>query len=118
MATEAGIRVVPKRRAPPQCRPLVVPSVDVFLVASIHYPILPAHLGGNRPTGDPRGLKGAPYQLQSRSRVLFHPSTACIPLLVPEIKRFLQDIVFDDEAARLMKEEEWWFESEGHLLKW
>jgi autophagy-related protein 5 len=38
---------------------------------------------------------------------------------VPEIKRFLQDVVFDDEAARLMKEEEWWFESEeGHLLKW
>jgi len=39
--------------------------------------------------------------------------------LVPEIKRFLQDVVFDDEAARLMKEEEWWFESEeGLLLKW
>jgi hypothetical protein len=31
----------------------------------------------------------------------------------------LQDIVFDDEAARVMKEEDWWFESEeGHLLKW
>lgn len=47
------------------------------------------------------------------------PRVSYLPLLVPEIKRFLQDVVFDDEAARLMKEEEWWFESEeGHLLKW
>lgn len=47
------------------------------------------------------------------------PRVSYLPLLIPEIKRFLQDVVFDDEAARLMKEEDWWFESEeGHLLKW
>ena len=47
------------------------------------------------------------------------PRVSYLPLLIPEIKRFLQDIVFDDEAARVMKEEDWWFESEeGHLLKW
>ncbi|KAH9963809.1 autophagy protein Apg5-domain-containing protein [Russula dissimulans] len=47
------------------------------------------------------------------------PRVSYLPLLTPEIKRFLQDVVFDDEAARSMKEEEWWFESEeGHLLKW
>jgi len=47
------------------------------------------------------------------------PRVSYLPLLIPEIKRFLQDVVFDDEAARVMKEEDWWFESEeGHLLKW
>jgi autophagy-related protein 5 len=47
------------------------------------------------------------------------PRVAYLPLLIPEIKRFLLDVVFDDEAARTMKEEDWWFESEeGHLLKW
>jgi autophagy-related protein 5 len=47
------------------------------------------------------------------------PRVSYLPLLISEIKRFLQDVVFDDEAARLMKEEDWWFESEeGHLLKW
>jgi len=47
------------------------------------------------------------------------PRVSYLPLLTPEIKRFLQDVVFDDEAARLMKEEEWWFESEdGLTLKW
>lgn len=47
------------------------------------------------------------------------PRVSYLPFLIPEIKRFLQDVVFDDEAVRLMKEEDWWFESEeGHLLKW
>ncbi|KAI0033448.1 autophagy protein Apg5-domain-containing protein [Vararia minispora EC-137] len=42
-----------------------------------------------------------------------------LPLLVPDLKRFLSDIVFDDEAARVLNEEDWWFESEeGTLLKW
>ncbi|KAA1478124.1 hypothetical protein DENSPDRAFT_845322 [Dentipellis sp. KUC8613] len=47
------------------------------------------------------------------------PRVSYLPLLVPEIKRFLMDVVFDEEAARGLKEEDWWFESEdGHLLKW
>ena len=29
------------------------------------------------------------------------------------------DVVFDEAAARILKEEEWWFESEdGYTLKW
>ena len=29
------------------------------------------------------------------------------------------DVVFDEAAARVVKEEDWWFESEdGHALKW
>ncbi|KAI0055101.1 hypothetical protein BV25DRAFT_1843187 [Artomyces pyxidatus] len=47
------------------------------------------------------------------------PRVTYLPLLIPEIKRFLLDVVFDEEAARILKEEDWWFESEdGHLLKW
>ncbi|KAI0321236.1 autophagy-related protein [Amylostereum chailletii] len=47
------------------------------------------------------------------------PRVSYLPLLIPEIKRFLTDVVFDDDAARILKEEDWWFESEdGHLLKW
>jgi hypothetical protein len=42
-----------------------------------------------------------------------------LPLLMPELKQFLMDVVFDEAAAKLLKEEEWWFESEeGTLLKW
>jgi autophagy-related protein 5 len=42
-----------------------------------------------------------------------------MPLLMPEIKRFLMDVVFDDAASKLLKEDDWWFESEeGTLLKW
>jgi len=47
------------------------------------------------------------------------PRVGYLPLLVPEVKRFLTDIVFDSAAAKAMKEEEWWFESEdGLLMKW
>jgi autophagy-related protein 5 len=42
-----------------------------------------------------------------------------LPLLVPEIKRFLNDVVFDEEGSKIVKEEEWWFEAEdGSPLKW
>jgi autophagy-related protein 5 len=38
---------------------------------------------------------------------------------MPEIRKFLMDVVFDEAAASVLKEEEWWFESEeGTLLKW
>jgi hypothetical protein len=47
------------------------------------------------------------------------PRVSYLPLLVPEIKRFLTDVVFDDEGARALREEDWWFEAEdGGLLKW
>jgi autophagy-related protein 5 len=38
---------------------------------------------------------------------------------MPEIRRFLMDVVFDEAVGKMLKEEEWWFESEeGTLLKW
>lgn len=47
------------------------------------------------------------------------PRVTYLPLLVPEIKRFLNDVVFDDEGSKITKEEEWWFEAEdGSPLKW
>jgi autophagy-related protein 5 len=47
------------------------------------------------------------------------PRVSYLPLLMPEIKRFLKDVVFDEAAAQVLKEEEWWFESEqGTILKW
>ncbi|KAF9529306.1 autophagy protein Apg5-domain-containing protein [Crepidotus variabilis] len=47
------------------------------------------------------------------------PRISYLPLLVPEIKRFLMDVVFDETAAKSLKDEDWWFESEeGTLLKW
>ncbi|RDX47089.1 hypothetical protein K466DRAFT_546063 [Polyporus arcularius HHB13444] len=62
------------------------------------------------PANSDRGLEC--YYIQA-------PRVSYLPLLVPEIKRFLQDVVFDETAARTMKEEEWWFESDGGgLLKW
>lgn len=62
------------------------------------------------PANSDRGLEC--YYIQA-------PRVSYLPLLVPEIKRFLMDVVFDETAARTMKEEEWWFESDGGgLLKW
>ncbi|EJF60461.1 hypothetical protein DICSQDRAFT_107561 [Dichomitus squalens LYAD-421 SS1] len=62
------------------------------------------------PANSDRGLEC--YYIQA-------PRVSYLPLLVPEIKRFLMDVVFDENAARVLKEEDWWFESdEGTLLKW
>ncbi|TFK44597.1 autophagy protein Apg5-domain-containing protein [Crucibulum laeve] len=47
------------------------------------------------------------------------PRVSYLPLLMPEIRRFLMDVVFDEAAAKNLKEEDWWFETEeGTLLKW
>jgi autophagy-related protein 5 len=47
------------------------------------------------------------------------PRVTYLPLLMPEIRKFLMDVVFDEAATRVLKEEDWWFESEeGALLKW
>ncbi|TCD59892.1 autophagy protein 5 [Steccherinum ochraceum] len=62
------------------------------------------------PANSDRGLET--YYIQA-------PRVSYLPLIVPELKRFLLDVVFDEAAARIMKEEDWWFESEeGSLLKW
>ena len=42
-----------------------------------------------------------------------------LPLLVPDIKKFLVDVVLDEEGGKILKEEDWWFEAEdGSPLKW
>ncbi|KAL5507484.1 ATG5 [Sanghuangporus vaninii] len=47
------------------------------------------------------------------------PRVSYLPLLIPEIKRFLVDIVFDSAGAKLIKEEDWWFETEDKvLMRW
>ncbi|EIW82563.1 autophagy protein 5 [Coniophora puteana RWD-64-598 SS2] len=62
------------------------------------------------PANSDRGLEC--YYIQA-------PRVSYLPLLVPEIKRFLMDIVFDEMGGRAVKEEDWWFEGEeGALLKW
>ena len=62
------------------------------------------------PANSDRGLEC--YYVQA-------PRVSYLPLLVPEIKRFLADIVFDATATKSMREEEWWFETEDRLvMKW
>lgn len=62
------------------------------------------------PANSDRGLEC--YYMQA-------PRVSYLPLLMPEIRRFLMDVVFDEAAAKVVKEEDWWFESEeGTLLKW
>ncbi|KAJ7072478.1 autophagy protein Apg5-domain-containing protein [Mycena amicta] len=62
------------------------------------------------PANSDRGL--ACYFMQA-------PRVSYLPLLMPEIRRFLMDVVFDENAAKSLKEEDWWFESDdGTLLKW
>lgn len=47
------------------------------------------------------------------------PRVSYLPLLLPEVHKYLMDVVFDDSAATSLKEEDWWFETEeGTLLKW
>ncbi|PPQ65006.1 hypothetical protein CVT26_015715 [Gymnopilus dilepis] len=62
------------------------------------------------PANSNRGLEC--YYIQA-------PRVSYLPLIVPEIRQYLMDVVFDEIAAKGLKEEEWWFESEeGTLLKW
>jgi autophagy-related protein 5 len=47
------------------------------------------------------------------------PRVSYLPLLVPDVKKFLVDVVLDEEGAKILKEEDWWFEAEdGNPLKW
>lgn len=47
------------------------------------------------------------------------PRVSYLPLLMPEIRRFFMDLVFDETAARDLRDEDWWFETaEGTLVKW
>ena len=46
------------------------------------------------------------------------PRISYLPLLLPDIKRHLAEIVLDDAAT--IKEEDWWFEESGtgNVMKW
>lgn len=46
------------------------------------------------------------------------PRISYLPLLLPDIKRHLVEIVLDD--ASVVKDEEWWFEESGTgtIMKW
>ncbi|KAF8647130.1 hypothetical protein AX16_006961 [Volvariella volvacea WC 439] len=62
------------------------------------------------PANSERGLEC--YYVQA-------PRVSYFPLLLPEIRKFLMDVVFDEAAAKDLKEEEWWFESEdGTPMRW
>ena len=62
------------------------------------------------PANSDRGLES--YYIQA-SRISY------LQLLIPEIKKFLADLVFDEVAAKAVKEDDWWFENdEGSLMKW
>lgn len=62
------------------------------------------------PANSDRGLEC--YYVQA-------PRVSYLPLLMPEIRRFLMDVVFDEASAKIIRDDEWWFETEaGTLLKW
>lgn len=62
------------------------------------------------PANSNRGLEY--YYLQA-------PRVSYLPLVMPQIRKYLMDVVFDDTAAKHLKEEDWWFETEdGTVLKW
>ncbi|KAK9900431.1 APG5-domain-containing protein [Cystobasidium minutum MCA 4210] len=46
------------------------------------------------------------------------PRISYLPLIIPEIRKNLLDLVLDDNAAALLKESNLWLECEGEPLKW
>lgn len=66
--------------------------------------------GKELPAGSDRALES--YYVQA-------PRVGYLPLLIPDIKRHLAELVLDDSGAKFLKEEDWWFEAEGGvLMKW
>ncbi|KAG8906156.1 autophagy protein 5 [Tulasnella sp. 403] len=67
--------------------------------------------GKELPAGSDRGLEC--YYIQA-------PRISYLPLLIPDIKKHLTDLILDEPNAASMKEEEWWFEEteRGSLMKW
>lgn len=62
------------------------------------------------PANSDRGLEC--YFIQA-ARVTY------LPLLMPDIRKFFLDVVFDETAAKDLKDDDWWFETaEGTLCKW
>ncbi|KAG8936685.1 autophagy protein 5 [Tulasnella sp. 419] len=67
--------------------------------------------GKELPAGSDRGLEC--YYIQA-------PRISYLPLLIPDIKKHLADLVLDEAAASHIKDEDWWFEEteRGALMKW
>ncbi|KAK0241931.1 autophagy protein Apg5-domain-containing protein [Armillaria nabsnona] len=62
------------------------------------------------PANSDRGLES--YFIQA-------PRVSYLPLLMPEIRRFFTDLVFDETSAKDLKDDDWWFDTpDGTLLKW
>ena len=62
------------------------------------------------PANSDRGLES--YYIQA-------PRVSYLPLLIPDIKKFLTDLVLDDAGNMAVRESEWWFEGEdGQPIKW
>ncbi|KAK2467784.1 hypothetical protein APHAL10511_000079 [Amanita phalloides] len=62
------------------------------------------------PANSDRGLEC--YYIQA-------PRVSYLPLLMSEIRKYLMDVVFDEAAGKVLKEDDWWFETEeGTTLKW
>lgn len=46
------------------------------------------------------------------------PRISYLPLLIPEIRKNLLDLVLDENTCALLKESNLWLECEGEPLKW
>ncbi|KAG8719314.1 autophagy protein 5 [Ceratobasidium sp. 394] len=67
--------------------------------------------GKELPAGSDRNLES--YYIQA-------PRISYLPLLIPDIRKHLTDLVLDETAAGVIKEEDWWFEEaeSGVPMKW
>ncbi|KAF8605558.1 autophagy protein 5 [Ceratobasidium sp. AG-I] len=67
--------------------------------------------GKELPAGSDRNLES--YYIQA-------PRISYLPLLLPDIRKHLTDLVLDDTAATTIKDEDWWFEDadSGAPVKW
>ncbi|KZT56569.1 hypothetical protein CALCODRAFT_550715 [Calocera cornea HHB12733] len=73
----------------------------------------------------PIAIKLAPTSLPTSSDRLLDtyyiqaPRISYLPLLIPEIRKNMCDLVMDENAAAAVREEDWWFETEnGGVMKW
>lgn len=46
------------------------------------------------------------------------PRISYLPLLIPEIRKNLLDLVLDDNESALLREDQLWLDCEGEPLRW
>lgn len=67
-----------------------------------------------------------PHQHYLSTRTLFHtynkqlqvPRISYLPLIIPEIRKNLLDLVLDENTSALLKESNLWLDCEREPLKW